>query len=507
MTEFALTWKSFPEDIQSALQRNRFSHVYQIVSRGVPANRSKNRLDLLQCPVIPTDSETTNYWTKSMAGLPADPLRDPRSTLAPITAVDPSTKSAQLDELRSKAAAKTKDVKLIAYYLTQFHPIPENDLWWGKSFTEWTNATKATPCFAGHYQPHLPADLGFYDLRLREVHHEQIALAKSYGIDGFCYYYYWFSGHRLLEKPLEAMLADPKADMPYCLLWANENWTRKWDGGNNETLIAQKHLPEDDLNFIKSLEPHFKDARYIRVNGAPLLIVYRPELLPDARKSAMVWRQYCHDNGIGEIHIASSLTRGSWDHLQFGFDAGVEFPPHNITAPNLAGDIGFSKPWRGYIPDYSQVAEQYLKHQYGPVRSVFRGVLPSWDNSARRADDGTVILNGTPENYEYWLSESIRRTRSDFPGEERLLFINAWNEWAEGCHLEPDQKYGHAFLEATLRAKAGEARSGWTNVGLGKEMRLPQQQSASFLYGKRKSALSRGFRAVRDTLNGRRFKR
>lgn len=512
MTEFVKTWNGLSPDIQAALQRNRYSHVYQVVSRAVPEERAKNKIDLMQCTVTPADAETTEYWTNVMGGLAENPLRDRRSTIdhengteTPIAAR--VNKSEMLDGLRSKATANSKDVKLIAYYLTQFHPIPENDKAWGKGFTEWTNVTKAKPNFNGHYQPRLPADLGFYDLRLRDVHHEQIALAKSYGIDGFCYYYYWFSGQRVLEKPLDAMLADPKADMPYCLLWANENWTRRWDGGNNEVILAQKNAPGDDLEFIKSLEPHFKDPRYIKWNGAPLLIVYRPELLPDPRKSAMVWRQYCRDAGIGEIHIASSLTRGNWDYAQFGFDSGVEFPPHNVRVPNLAPEMTFTAKFNGIVPDYHQIAEQYIQQEYGGDKNVFRTVFPSWDNAARNAAHGMTVLNGTPENYEYWLSEAIRRSKSDFPDTERLVFINAWNEWAEGAHLEPDQKYGHAFLEATLRAKAGEARSGWTHVGLSEQHTRPEPAAPTVVYKKRNRALSRGFRAVRDTLNGRRFKK
>ncbi|MBU6437840.1 MAG: glycoside hydrolase family 99-like domain-containing protein, partial [Betaproteobacteria bacterium] len=206
--------------------------------------------------------------------------------------------------------ATAENIRLVAFYLTQFHPTPENDRWWGKGFTEWTNVTKAAPLFKGHYQPHLPTDLGFYDLRLREVRHEQIALAKSHGIGGFCYHYYWFSGTRLLNQPLDDMLQDPQSDMPYCLCWANENWTRRWNAAEHEVLIAQKYAPDDDLNFIKSLEPHFRDSRYIRIDGAPFLIVYRPQHLPSARRSAEIWRQYCLDVGIGPIHICAALTHG-----------------------------------------------------------------------------------------------------------------------------------------------------------------------------------------------------
>ncbi len=396
-------------------------------------------------------------------------------------------------------------MRLIAFYLTQFHPIPENDLWWGKGFTEWTNVTKSAPLFPGHYQPHLPSDFGFYDLRVRETRHDQIALAKASGIHGFCYYYYWFSGHRLLERPLDDMLADPDSDMPFCLCWANENWTRRWDAAEHEILIAQHYRPEDDLEFIKSLEPFLRDPRYIRVDGAPLVIVYRPQHLPDAAKSLQVWRDYCARVGIGPLHLACALTHGNWDHAQFGFDSGVEFPPHNMRGANHAPEIDFQSIFKGYCPDYCDIAEMYLANNYGPERSVFRGVFPSWDNAARRGSIGTIILNGTPENYEYWLSEAVRRTREEFPGQDRPLFINAWNEWAEGCHLEPDRKYGHRFLEATTRALGGSALSGWTHVGVPEESRWIEVNKEFFApaAGARKSWKSRAFRKFRDRVLGR----
>ena len=355
--------------------------------------------------------------------------------------------------------------RVVAFYLTQFHPVPQNDAWWGKGFTEWTNVTKSTPLFDGHYQPHLPTDFGFYDLRLRETRHDQIRVAKQYGIDGFCYHYYWFSGERILDRPLDDMLADPDSDMPFCLCWANENWTRRWDAAEHQVLIAQRYLPEDDTEFIKSLQPFFTDPRYIRVEGKPFLIVYRPQHLPDAKKTVAIWRDYCRTSGIGEIHLCAALTHGNLDYAQFGFDSGVEFPPHNLQCGNQAGRLSFHEPFNGYVVEYAEVASDYLKRRYEQP-NVFRGVFPAWDNTARTGSRAVIVLGSSPENYEHWLAESIRRTAQDFPDGDRLVFVNAWNEWAEGCHLEPDRKYGRAFLEATLTAIRGlSVRSGFAPMG------------------------------------------
>lgn len=361
-------------------------------------------------------------------------------------------------------------VRLIAFFLTQFHPIPENDAWWGKGFTEWTNTTKARPLFPGHYQPHLPADLGFYDLRLRRSRQEQISLAKQFGIDGFCYHYYWFSGRRVLEQPLNDMLADPDSDMPFCLCWANETWTRRWDGAEHEVLLGQQYRDGDDLRFIVELEPVLRDRRYIRHRGAPLLIVYQPQSLPDPAKTVKIWRDHCRAAGIPELHICAALTHGNWDYQQFGFDSGVEFPPHNLkTSLDIRG-IGFYRPFRGHIFDYRDIAEFYLERPRPPGQRQFRTVFPSWDNTARRKDSAVVVINGTPENYEHWLARAIAKTEAEFPEGGGLVFINAWNEWAEGCHLEPDQKYGRQFLEATLRARHGNAGvSTFAHVGIPKQ--------------------------------------
>lgn len=355
--------------------------------------------------------------------------------------------------------------RLIAFYLTQFHPTAENDLWWGKGFTEWTNVTKAEPLFEGHLQPHLPSDFGFYDLRVRDTRRDQIKTAKQYGIDGFCYHYYWFSGQRILNLPLDDMLLDVESDMPFCLCWANENWTRRWDAADHEVLIAQKYLPDDDLNFIKSLIPFFEDSRYIRVDGKPYLVVYRPQHLPDAKKTLNVWREYCKSIGLGEIHICAALVHGNEDYKQYGFDSGVEFPPHNLRSENINDQIKFYDAFKGNVLDYSTIAESYIKRLYKDSK-VFKTVFPSWDNTARTKERALIVLNGHPENYEYWLSSTIDLAKKHKDGEQ-LVFINAWNEWAEGCHLEPDRWFGHGFLEATLNAKKGIRRfATFTQIGL-----------------------------------------
>lgn len=393
-------------------------------------------------------------------------------------------------------------IRKIAFYLPQFHPVRENDEWWGKGFTEWTNVTKATPLFKGHYQPHFPSDLGYYDLRVRETRHEQAELAKAHGIDGFCYHYYWFSGKRLLERPVDEMLADPEMDMPFCLNWANENWTRRWDAAEHEVLIAQDYRPEDDLEFIKSIEPFFRDERYIRIDGAPFLMVYRPQHMPDSRKSLQVWRDYCASIGFPKIHLACALVRDNWDYEKYGFDSGVEFPPHGIRVPNHAPNIAFSDEYTGLCAEFSDVAEQYLAHQYGPDNNVFRCVCPSWDNTARVGARALVLLNGTPENYQTWLSRALQQTAEEFPGQERLVFINAWNEWAEGCHLEPDRAYGRQFLEATLAAEKGVPMRGWPHTGIPAEARRSESVVIK-TPGKRKEKPRhrRAWRQVRDVLN------
>jgi O-antigen biosynthesis protein len=352
-------------------------------------------------------------------------------------------------------------IKLIAFYLPQFHPIPENDEWWGKGFTEWTQVSRATPQFVGHYQPRLPGELGFYDLRLPEIQKRQVELARNYGIFAFCFHYYRFHGKRLLERPLKQFLDNPDLDFPFCLCWANENWTKRWDGLDQEVLVAQAHSPDDDLAFIKDIEPALRDERYIRVNGRPLLIVYRPGLLPDPTASAQRWRDYCTKSQLGGLYLVAVQAFETIDPRPLGFDAAVEFPPHKLGqgAPVLNSQMEIVNPnYQGVICDYNYLVESAKKISRSDF-TVFRGVCPSWDNEARKPGRGTTYQNSAPALYQEWLVEACRFAAREPDPDKRLVFINAWNEWSEGAYLEPDRRYGYAYLQATANALKECAKS------------------------------------------------
>ena len=353
-------------------------------------------------------------------------------------------------------------IKAIAFYLPQYHPIPENDKWWGKGFTEWTNVTKAKPLFSGHYQPHLPADLGFYDLRLPEVQEDQANLAREYGIYGFCYYHYWFNGKHLLERPLNNILESGKPDFPFCICWANENWTRRWDGLDKEVLIKQEYEEEDDRQHIQWLSQVFQDPRYIRIKGKPLFLVYRANNMPNPKKTAEIWREEAARLGVGDIFLCrvESFSDEHDDPREIGFDASVEFQPDwtQLGLPLQRGrrwevlrqlrlaEKAYSE---NTIYDYSVVVEKMLRKPDVEYRR-FRCVTPSWDNTARRKTNALIFHNSTPEMYEYWLRKIVKKSIYDKFG-NKIVFINAWNEWAEGNHLEPCQKWGHKYLEATCK--------------------------------------------------------
>lgn len=353
-------------------------------------------------------------------------------------------------------------MKAIAIHLPQFHPFPENDVWWGKGFTEWTNVVKATPRFTGHYQPHLPSDLGFYDLRLEETRIAQAELARAHGIFGFCYYHYWFNGKRLLHRPLDDMLKTKTPDFPFMLCWANENWTKRWDGLDNEVLVKQNYSLTDDEAHIRFLcEKYFSDVRYIRVDNKPFFIVYRPGLFPNVSKTLELWRDIAIKLGIGELYIG--YMHDSWLNLTLentGFDCAIEPQPDFGDLPPRLGlsrtnrflsSLGISRsPYlRDNIYDYAQYAEKMMRREI--VENRYPGITPMWDNSARRKTDATLFEGANPETYKKWL-EHILWQYQKINCRNKFVFINAWNEWAEGNHLEPCQRWGLKYLEATKAA-------------------------------------------------------
>lgn len=374
----------------------------------------------------------------------------------------PGGKLAQIERNRStylerwgQRLAEQDRVRLIAFFLPQFHPIPENDAWWGAGFTEWTNVTRARPLFEGHYQPHRPGELGYYDLRLPEVRERQAQLAREHGVYGFCYYHYWFDGKRLLERPLNDVLQSGQPDFPFCVCWANENWTRRWDGREAEVLMAQQYSPESNLRFMQDLLPVLRDPRYIRINGRPLVLIYRAELIPELPATIAAWRELTRAEGVGEVYLAGVESfSGVRDDLALYFDALVEFPPHARSVAVTQPPALLHPDFRGQLYDYDSSSCNFMaRPDAGP--GLFRTAMPSWDNTARRQEAAHIYVGATPAGYERWLRSLVRHTRDQHMGEERIVFVNAWNEWAEGNHLEPDERYGRAWLDATRNAMRG----------------------------------------------------
>lgn len=342
-------------------------------------------------------------------------------------------------------------VKLIANYLPQFHPFPENDGWWGKGFTEWSNVGRAVPNYKGHYQPHCPIHFGYYDLRIPQVMEDQAALAKEYGISGFNYYFYWFDGKILMETPLLAMLENENIDMPFCLTWANENWTRRWDGQDQDILIGQNHSITDSLAFITHLIKYFNDSRYIRIDGKPVLIIYRANIIPDIQQIAQEWRNEILRHGFSGLYLISAQTFGIKSPEPFGFDASMEFPPHTVSSTDIRHELNLvAKRFDGYIFSYNQVVENAVQYKEPPYK-VFRSAMLSWDNTARKQDSSHIFHGFTLLKYKQWLNSLCCHVFNSkkYAHDEKIVFVNAWNEWAEGTHLEPDRKYGFGYLKST----------------------------------------------------------
>lgn len=361
------------------------------------------------------------------------------------------------------------DKRLIAINLPQFHPFKENNEWWGKGFTEWTNVVKARPRFKGHYQPHLPADTGFYDLRLPEAREMQAEMAKQYGIYGFCYYHYWFNGKQLMERPVNEILALGKPDFPFMLCWANENWTRAWDGGEKEILIEQHYSKEDDIAHMEYLcQNVFSDKRYIRINNRPFFAIYKPELFPNIKETIQTWRNIAAKYGI-DLYLgfmrAEVTPREKF--MEAGFNISIDFQPHFTKKEKwwldpyawIDGIRNRILKKKDFIMpvlfDYPKYVKSIRSSFLSSNIKEFPGITPNWDNAPRRQKKTfKAFKNSTPTEYGKWLNFILKHFKP-YSKEENFIFINAWNEWAEGNHLEPDQKWGYAYLEETRKCIQG----------------------------------------------------
>lgn len=375
------------------------------------------------------------------------------STFVTQVMVLPNAKSEGYQDFRENVPVQT-DTRLIAYYLTQFHPNPQNDSWWGKGTTEWTNVSKAVPQFPGHYQPRLPGELGYYDLRLRENMARQIELAKNYGVSTFCFYYYWFDGDRLLERPMNMFLQDKTLDMEFCICWANENWTKRFSGTNTDILMKVGETAESCINFIYDVVDVLNDSRYYCIDGKPVLVIYRPALIKETARVLKAWREVMRQRTGKELYIIAVQEKGDdHDWCADGYDAETEFQPKRVN--NISKDVTGQTDcvrgdFRGTICDYEDlVRNKKYKIKQNAGKKVYPAVMPMWDNTARRNNNGLIYHGATPELYSLWLEDAIRDVKQNTRLEVPAVFINAWNEWGEGAYLEPDRYWGYAYLDAT----------------------------------------------------------
>ncbi len=354
------------------------------------------------------------------------------------------------------ADALIRKARVIGFYLPQYHPIPENDEWWGPGFTEWRNVARARPMFSDHYQPRIPADLGFYDLRLPEVRQAQAELASTHGLEAFCYWHYWFAGRRVLERPFTEVLQSKQPDFPFCLGWANESWTGIWHGLRDKILIEQIYPGTGDyVAHFYALLPAFSDARHFTVDGKPLFYVYRPRALPDSREFTDLWRELAFKSGLKGLYLVGE-GGSDWDPRLAGFDAAVD--------TGLLPLVGW-EPWSSPLARlrwewkqcrrrpttyrYADVCESFVEDRIGVSPHVTSHVplLPGWDNTPRSGIDALVLHGSSPELFR----KQVRRALSVGTGEplaHRLVFLKSWNEWAEGNYMEPDLRFGHGYLEA-----------------------------------------------------------
>lgn len=365
--------------------------------------------------------------------------------------------SPSADELAKALEAPQTLARAVPYYLPQFHSFEENDAWWGKGFTEWTNVTKARPVFYGHNQPLLPADLGFYDLRLDEVRAAQKALADRVGINGFMYYYYWFSGRKLMQMPIEKLHAS-NLDQPFSIMWANENWTRRWDGDTKGALIEQEYEKVPPEQFIDDVMDLLKDERYMRVDGAALLAVYKISAIPNYTAVLEHWRERAREAGVGELHIVA-VDVGKWfEHNREsddddGVDGFIAFPPHNhFYFPADQTRLGVEQPFYGNLLSYRHMAhEAEQRYLAGYPERDYPGAMVNFDNTARRQLEPDAWVGSNPYTFRRWLRAAVMAVQDREP-DRRIVIINAWNEWAEAAVLEPTQRFGHSYLCAVRSA-------------------------------------------------------
>ena len=372
--------------------------------------------------------------------------------------------------------------RVIAYYLPQFHPIPENDKFWGKGFTEWTNVAKAQPLFKGHYQPRIPADLGFYDLRLPEVREQQAQMAREAGIEGFCYWHYWFgNGKRLLQRPFNEVLQSGKPDFPFCLAWANHSWkTSTWEnGGKDRMIVEQRYLGEEDytLHFQEVL-PAFRDKRYITIEGKPLFAIFDPYNFQDMSNFIKTWQRLAKENGLKGIYFiaicnsTSTLQRNADgtlkrvtpnlqsservynDLLNLGFDGINSFGKSRAEMLCMGKYMRIVKKllhqYLPFLPTHCINYEKITQHFFAPEDSwqnVYPSIFPQWDRTPRAGNSEGVYINATPTNFKKHIQDALNVIKNK-DVEHQILFLRSWNEWGEGNYVEPDLKYGHAFLDA-----------------------------------------------------------
>jgi lipopolysaccharide biosynthesis protein len=377
---------------------------------------------------------------------------------------------------RSIGRTGERAARAIALYLPQFHPIPENDRWWGTGFTEWTNVTKARPLFRGHNQPRLPADLGYYDLRVPETRAAQADLARRYGIEAFCYYHYWFgNGRRLLERPFEEVLRSGEPDFPFCLCWANETWSGAWHGAHGRILMEQSYPGAADLSAHADwLLEAFGDPRYVQVDGKPIFFVYRPLGLSDSRRVTDYWRDRAIKAGFPGLHLVAFNEDRTWDPRPDGFDAVtipnlhvIRYMPlrnlkyrirRSIRAhPRLGQLANRCKPEPLHVYPYDEASDHFvikeeLGHEYYPI------VIPDWDNTARSGLRGYALHGSTPELFRRNLQDAVARVAAH-PADRRIVIIESWNEWAEGNYLEPDRRWGHEYLRVAHSTLTAACRS------------------------------------------------